>query len=199
MSSTCELSTISDPPPISNSFAHLWCFFSLKHLGPVFFPIFTLPFATSSAVKGLGFVLLLMTKLTSINSPLSPLLQSLSELSPQNFQFSIYQNENQKQKKELNWHFLHKFEKIVFGPHRITQNNKAKTKGYDRENLIALTSAPIGLSGKRSHPRMVNARHLVFVDFFALAPFCAWSDYREAVRVGTLATQTNVHFSSAFK
>ena len=97
MSSTCELSTISDPPPMSNSLAHLLYCFCLKHLGPVFFPFFTLPFSTSSAVKGLGFFLLLMTKLTSINSPSSPLLQSLSELLAQNFQFSIYQNEKQKQ------------------------------------------------------------------------------------------------------
>ena len=91
MRSTCELSTISDPPPTSNSLGHLLYCLSLKHLGRRFFPIFTLPFSNSSLVKGLGFSLLLMTKLISINSPSSPLLQFSRELLVQNFQFSIYQ------------------------------------------------------------------------------------------------------------
>lgn len=144
MSSTCELSTISDPPPISNSLGHLLYCFGLKHLGPRFFPIFTLPFSTSSLVKGLGFPLLSMTKLTSINSPSSLLLQSSSELLVQNFQFSIYQNERKKQNKTKNicWHVLHKSEQIVFDLQLITirENKKQKNRPRDREDEIALTN-----------------------------------------------------------
>ena len=86
---TCELSTISEPPPISNSLGHLLYFSRLKHLGRRFFPLTTFSIAFC-LVTGLGLPLLLMTKETSTNSPSSPTLQSSCESLAQNFQSPIY-------------------------------------------------------------------------------------------------------------
>lgn len=108
--STCVLRTISDPPPTSNPLGHLLYFCFLKHLGRRFFPNFTVPFSISSSVWAFGLPLLLMTTMTSRNSPSSPLLQSSRESLAQNFQSSICIKRASKTYKHAN-EFLTRYSK----------------------------------------------------------------------------------------
>lgn len=150
LSSTCELSSISDPPPISNCFGHLLYCFRLKHLRRRFLPSFSVSFPTSSLVRTLGFPLLLMTKLISINSPSSPLLQSSCESLVQNFQFSIYKK---IKSKTFSLRRLHKLEQFVFDLELITRQQKEKNKPMDCFNKRKRKRAHVGLSRKRRHSR----------------------------------------------
>lgn len=98
MKFTCELSTISESPPMSNCLGHFLCRVVLKHLGWRRFPSFP---RCSFSLFCLGLPLLLMTNVTSINSPSSPALHSSSvSFLPQNCQFFIWiKNLNVRQNK----------------------------------------------------------------------------------------------------